>query len=115
LLREDPRIATLVRALSGRNQITAAICAAPTVLSDLGLLKGRDATSHPSRRTEIVCGRYLEKRVVLDGHTLTSRGAGTALAFALDLAARLVGVAKAEEVAIAVLADWEPVAATPAR
>ncbi|MBM3269349.1 MAG: DJ-1/PfpI family protein [Candidatus Sericytochromatia bacterium] len=115
ILREDRRVAALIRSLQARGQVVAAICAAPTVLSDLGLLKGRNATSHPSKRSEIACGRYLEKAVVVDGQVLTSRGAGTALAFALDLAARLVGVEKAEEVAMAVLADWEPAGAAPAR
>jgi 4-methyl-5(b-hydroxyethyl)-thiazole monophosphate biosynthesis len=107
-LRDDPRVGTAVRALAEQGKLTAAICAAPTVLSDLGLLANRKATSHPTRRAEIRCSEYLEAAVVRDEPIYTSRGAGTAMAFALDLAARLAGDDKAREVAEAVLADWSP-------
>jgi 4-methyl-5(b-hydroxyethyl)-thiazole monophosphate biosynthesis len=114
-LREDRRLHALIRSLAARGQIIAAICAAPTVLSDLGLLKGKKATSHPSRRSELACAQYLEKAVVADGQVVTSRGAGTAIAFSLELVARLVGVEKAEEVAMAVVSDWESAGAARAR
>lgn len=108
LLRKDERVARIVKSLHGRGKLTAAICAAPTVLSDLGLLAGRPATSHPTKAAEIVCGEYLEQPVVRDDLVYTSRGAGTAMAFALDLAAHLAGPEKAVEVAESVLADWRP-------
>lgn len=108
LLRGDERVRRVVRAIHDRGKVTAAICAAPTVLSDLGILAGRRATSHPSRAGEVSCGQYLEAPVVQDGEVFTSRGAGTAMAFALDLASRFAGREKAAEVAAAILADWEP-------
>ena len=59
---------------------TAAICAAPTVLADLGLLDGRKATCYPgleSRLKEHGASVTVDKEVVKDGHVITSRGAGT--------------------------------------
>ena len=108
LLRQDERVGRIVRAIHDRGKLTAAICAAPTVLSDLGLLGGRRATSHPTKAGEMVAGQYLVQAVVQDDHVYTSRGAGTAVALALELAARVVGAQKALEVAAAIVSDWQP-------
>jgi len=81
----------------------AAICAAPAVLHDLGLLKGRRYTAHFSvagELTEILAN----ERVVIDGRLLTSRGAGTALDFGLALVEPLVSAAKSAEIAKAICA-----------
>ena len=45
-----------------------------------------------------------EERVMIDGHLITSRGAGTALDFGLALVAALRGQACAEEIAAAIMA-----------
>jgi protein deglycase len=54
----------------------------------------------------MVVGTYLEDSVVVDDRIITSRGAGTAMAFALELAARFSSPQKAQAVADAVLADY---------
>jgi 4-methyl-5(b-hydroxyethyl)-thiazole monophosphate biosynthesis len=76
----------------------AAICAAPLVLLDTGLLAGLRYTAHPSTAAELPVIRA-DERVVEDGRIITSRGAGTALDFGLLLVARLVSPEKAAEVA----------------
>jgi hypothetical protein len=52
---------------------------------------------------------------VRDDQVYTSRGAGTAMAFALDVAAHLAGTQKAAEVAESVLARWQPAMDTERR
>jgi protein deglycase len=104
-LRADSRVRSLVMAFSKQGKTTAAVCAAPTVLSELGLLKDKKATSYPSVRSSLIVGTYLEDPVVVDDLIITSRGAGTAMAFALELAARFSSPEKAQAVARAVLAD----------
>lgn len=96
-LRADKRIAELVRAQAGRGGWVAAICAAPTVLKDAGLLAGRRYTAHHSVVDELP-GLIESERVVVDGCIITSRGAGTALEFGLELVARLESPEAAEEV-----------------
>ena len=98
-LDADPDVATLVRAHAQREDWVCAICAAPAVLGNLGLLDGRAATIHPGWKNKLKCGEYREETVVRDGHFVTSRGPGTALPFALSLAKILVGEEKAAEVA----------------
>jgi 4-methyl-5(b-hydroxyethyl)-thiazole monophosphate biosynthesis len=74
---------------------TSAICAAPSVLAAAGVLEGRRATSFPGflDAATIQGLTLLEDAVVVDGSVITSRGAGTALDFALTLVAELAGPA----------------------
>ena len=98
----DGRAAGLERAFVAVGKPVAAICAAPTVLADAGLLEGKRFTAHDSVWGELPSAMG-EEKVVEDGLILTSRGAGTALEFGLALVARLCGQAQADEVARAVM------------
>ena len=75
----------------------AAICAAPTVFGSLGILKEACATCYPGMEDELFAGTVSQNDVVLSGKIITSRGAGTAFAFALKLVEILVGKEKALE------------------
>lgn len=103
VLRADGRAARLARAFVDQGRPVAAICAAPTILGDAGLLEGRRYTAHASVHPELPSALG-GKRVVEDGLLITSRGAGTALDFGLALVRRLYGDAKAEEIATAIMA-----------
>jgi 4-methyl-5(b-hydroxyethyl)-thiazole monophosphate biosynthesis len=102
-LRADERAARMAAAFVKAGKPVAAICAAPTILADADLLAGKRFTAHFSVWDELpsVLG---EERVVEDGLILTSRGAGTALDFALVLVRRLFGEAKAKEIAESIMA-----------
>lgn len=68
----------------------AAICAAPTVFGQLGLLKGKRATCYPGLEGKLDGALVVtDEKVVVDGNITTSRGAGTAMDFALSLIAQL--------------------------
>jgi 4-methyl-5(b-hydroxyethyl)-thiazole monophosphate biosynthesis len=100
-LRANPRIRTLLLRQYARGGLLAAICAAPTVLHDAGLLAGRRYTAHPSVAGEL-SAIISEEKVVRDGQILTSRGAGTAIDFGLVLVSALQGPAAAQQVANAI-------------
>jgi 4-methyl-5(b-hydroxyethyl)-thiazole monophosphate biosynthesis len=104
-LKADPRAREAVLRHARAGKWVAAICAAPTVLQDLGLLAGKRVTSHPSVAGEFAGARYTEDRVAVDGRVVTSRGAGTAFEFSLKLAELLAGAAAAREIAAATLAQ----------
>lgn len=92
-LAADARVLQLVRRLAESGQITAAICAAPGVLAEAGLLSGKRATSFPGflNPANAPGTVLLEDAVVEDGGIITSRGPGTAMDFALALIERLEG------------------------
>lgn len=81
----------------------AAICAAPSVLGDLGLLKGKKAVCYPGFEQRLTGAEVLNVPAVTDGNITTGRGMGTAIDFALELTARLFGAQKAEQLAEAII------------
>src|SRR5689334_8788319 len=87
-VREDGRAARLAQQYSAAGKPVAAICAAPTVLKDAGLLAGRRFTSHAGVLPELPESQVHE-RVVEDGTLVTSRGAATSVDFGLALVRRL--------------------------
>lgn len=97
-LRRDERLLSCLRSHLGQGRPLAAICAAPRVLADAGLLAGRRVTSFPGWLDGVRDIDYRETAVVVDGDVITSRGPGTAMDFALELVVRLAGADKAAEV-----------------
>lgn len=87
--------ALLLRTAQAKKKI-AAICGAPSVLGELGLLQGKIATCYPGMEAKLGCEASAEKVVVCENF-ITSRGAGTATDFALALVAEMVSAEKAEE------------------
>jgi 4-methyl-5(b-hydroxyethyl)-thiazole monophosphate biosynthesis len=102
-LRTDPRVLARVRRQDAAGAGLAAICAAPTVLLEAGVLGTRRHTAHFSVAAALP---RLETgpRTIEDGHLLTSPGAGTSLDFGLALVARLFSPAKAAEIARSICA-----------
>ena len=81
------------------SKCVAAICAAPSILSDLGLLKGRRAACNPSWEEKVAEGGavIVRESAVRDGNIITSRGFGTAIPFGLKIVEWFRGSEKAEE------------------
>ena len=90
-----------------KGQYVAAICAAPTVLAELGLLEGRRATCYPGMEPEM-CGAVMQNAgVVRDGNFITGRAAGSAFAFGLALVEALCGAETAARIAAQVVWNGE--------
>ncbi|RLW70853.1 MAG: DJ-1 family protein [spirochete symbiont of Stewartia floridana] len=67
-------------------KLVAAICAAPAVaLNRFGLLEQRKFTCYPGYEKQVMAGRFLPERVIVDGNLITSRGPGTAGEFAVEI------------------------------
>lgn len=103
-LKKDQRVRDIVEELNEAQKLVAAICAAPVVLSAVGVSKGRLVTSHPTVRGDLTGERVSAERVVVDGNIVTSQGPGTAIEFAFKLVEMLFGPEKVEEVNRGVLA-----------
>lgn len=86
-LKEDKRVKNIVINAFKENKLLAAICAAPIVLLEAGILKGKKATSYPGFLSENNNDDYtfLEDIVVVDGNIITSRGPATAPSFAFAI------------------------------
>ena len=97
-LRASPQVRDLVRDYHRQQRIVAAICAAPMVLLDAGILTNRRYTAHGSVQAELP-DLLPDARIVWDENILTSRSAGTALDCGLGLIERLCGQETAQKIA----------------
>ena len=78
---------------------TAAICAGPTVLADLGITDGKNATCYPGCEGQMGTANMVEAAAVTDGKLITGTSAGCAIPFGLALIAALKGHEIADTVA----------------
>ncbi len=80
-------------------KFTAAICAGPTVLADLGIVDGRNATCYPGCEEGMGKAHMVAEAAVRDGKLITGTSAGCAVAFGLKLIEALKGEAEANRIA----------------
>ena len=99
-IRACRRALEAVKAVSGNGKYVAAICAGPTVLAELGLLTGVQATCYPGQIPNMRDALVVEDAAcVTDGRIITGTSAGTAVPFALALIEALKGPEKARAIA----------------
>jgi len=99
-LGDDPRIIALLKKMADSGKFTGAICAAPRVLAQAGLLDGKRATAYPGFLDDGFFDNvtHTGASVERDGRIITSRGPGTAMDFALELIEVLLDKATRETV-----------------
>ncbi len=100
-LRVQPLVKAFVMAIAQQNGLIAAICAAPTVLADYGLLSRQAATCAPGFRNQLT-GALVQARsvVVAENGIITANGLGSAIPFALTIIERCLGEAAASDIAL---------------
>jgi 4-methyl-5(b-hydroxyethyl)-thiazole monophosphate biosynthesis len=77
----------------------AAICAGPTVLADLGITDGKNATCYPGCESQMGNANMVCEAAVRDGKLITGTSAGCAIPFGLALIEALKGQAEADRIA----------------
>ena len=82
------------------NKYVAAICAGPTVLADLGITDGKNATCYPGCENGMGSANMIpDAACVRDGKLITGTSAGCAIAFGLALVEALKGKEAADTIA----------------
>lgn len=101
-LRDCAAVCDTVKAVFDKGGFVTAICAAPFILGELGLLAGKNATCYPGFEDRLAGAVLSDRKVVRDGNVITAAGMGVALPFAAELVAALFGRDKAEALLSAV-------------
>ena len=97
-LRADERVCDIVRDFAATKHV-AAICAAPSILGELGVLEGHRATCFPGFEDTFPAGVFAgPKSVVVDGNIITASAMGQALPFALAVLGDIAGDVAVEKV-----------------
>ena len=84
------RTLELAKKFCESGKVAAAICIAPTILVNAGIINGKKATSFPSERNKInAVGTYTGKPVEIDGKIITANGPQAAKEFGKKIAEAL--------------------------
>ncbi len=89
-LMEDDTVNRVIKEFATSGKLVAAICAAPRVLGNAGLLEGKKATCYPGVESKLTGADFVTDPVAKDGNIITSRGLGTAIEFAAEIVAYLL-------------------------
>ena len=90
-LKKNKKVMEIIKEAFTKNKLIAAICAAPAVLSEAGILKGKKCTIYPGMENELIKGGGIPQKdwIVEDENIITSQGPATALPFAIRLVEKL--------------------------
>ena len=97
-------ISAINNALANDSYI-AAICAAPSISGDMGILEGKEAICYPGFEDRLKGAKISSSRVALDGKILTAAGMGAALDMGLKIVEIFCSEQKARALRHAVIAD----------
>lgn len=102
-LASDNRVIPLVKEFNSKEKFLIAICAAPFLLSQAGIITNFKYTCYPSWHSKIDSGSYTESNVVVSDKIITSRGVGTAIDLGLKLIEIFISIEKSNEIKKAIL------------
>ena len=88
-LKKCEELKNIVINANEKGILIGAICAAPTVLGDWGLLTDKKATCYPGMRDKLLCKEISNEKVVVDKNIITSQSVSTAIEFALTLVEKI--------------------------
>ena len=96
----EERVLKLIDSFNRKGKIIAAICASPgVILAGTTVLDGKKATAYPGFEKKFGADtEFSSERVVRDGNIVTSRGAGTAAEFAIELIKIFTGEETAQSI-----------------
>lgn len=90
-LDESESVRNLVSFCHKNDRYIFAICAAPSVLGHMGLLKGKRATCYPGFEGELSGATYTAELCTQDGKIITGKGPGATVDFAALIITELAG------------------------
>lgn len=99
-LRANPQALDLLKFGWENGKYIAAICAGPTVLADLGITDGKNATCYPGQEKNMGSAvMHSDAAVITDDKLITAASAGCAIPFGLALISALKGQDAADIIA----------------
>ncbi len=84
-LASNEKVISAIKSHYSSGKLVAAICAAPTLLHNLGMLDNIKATCYPSMKDKLFKAKACDDRVVCENNIITSKGPGTAFEFSYEI------------------------------
>jgi 4-methyl-5(b-hydroxyethyl)-thiazole monophosphate biosynthesis len=80
-LQKHKKLEELIIKFANENKRISAICAAPSILGKLGILKDKRAICYPGYEKELIGAQICDEAVVIDNNIITSKSMETAIEF----------------------------------
>lgn len=90
-LKNNQKLLEIVKYSFEKRLLIGAICAAPSILGNMNILKNKSACCYPGFEKELIGANILNESVTIDQNIITSRGPGTAIHFGFALLSYLKG------------------------
>ena len=97
-LRNDTKVNLFIDEAVKHNKYVCAICAAPRILGEKGLLIGKKAVCYPGFEGYLKGATVVDSGCVVDGNIITSKGMGKATEFSLAIITALKDKETAEKI-----------------
>lgn len=97
-LGECKKLCTELKSFAQKGKRLAAICAAPSILGQLGLLEGKKATCYPGWEDKLSGAEYIPEKVITDGNISTGKGMGASIDLGLEIVSIFESKEKAQEI-----------------
>lgn len=104
-LGEYPPLVKLLEEAHSLNRPISAICAAPAILGNLGMLEGEEAICYPGFESWLKGATISARKVVASAHFITGKGPGATLEFALKIVETIKGSRAAQAIREAMIID----------
>lgn len=95
----------LILSQATKKQNIAAICAAPSILGEMGLLENKEAICYPGFENKLLNAIISSNKMVHSGSFFTAKAAGVSIQFALKIVAELKGEDVAKKISTAIYID----------
>jgi len=102
-LKASETVISFIKKAAENNAYIGAICAAPSILGEMGLLQGKRAVCYPGFEDKLLGARLCDCNAVRDGNIITARSAGGACDFARELISAIKGADAAGKVMDAII------------
>ena len=102
-LKKSTAVQSAIDFCTEKGIFTAAICAAPSILGERGLLSGRRAVCFEGYEPLLIGAEVLRDNVCCDGQFITARGAGLSLDFSLKLVEVLISKERSDTLAASLM------------
>lgn len=84
-LEANEKVQAFITKASDEGKLISAICAAPFILGNRGLLKGKNATCFPGFEKHLTGAKVTGEKVVTDGNIITAKGMGAAFDLGIEM------------------------------
>ncbi len=90
-LSKNEKLKDIILKCNEKKQMIAAICAAPSILGEMGILKDKKACCYPGFEDKLLGANISSEEVCVSENIITSKGPGTALNFSLKIVEYICG------------------------